>query len=67
MTTYGLVLIVVALAGVVFMFWRMLELQTQRDAAEAYAAALRKELGVENRIVAGWMKTAADVKQGGAK
>ena len=67
MTTYGLLLILAALAGVVFMFWYTLEVRSQRDAAEAYAAALRKELRVENRIVADWMKTAADVKQGGAK
>lgn len=44
MTTYGLILIVVALGCVVLMFWRMLELQAQRDAAQAYVAQVRSEL-----------------------
>ena len=44
MTTFGLILIVVALGCVVLMFWRMLELQAQRDAAQAYVAQVRSEL-----------------------
>ena len=46
MTTYGLVLLLVALGCVVLMFWRMLELKAQRDAAVAYMDRLRYELGV---------------------
>lgn len=44
MTTYGLVLIVVALGCVVVMFAYTLELRTQRDAAQAYMQQVRSEL-----------------------
>ena len=44
MTTFGLILIVIALVGVVLMFWYTLEVRSQRDAAEAYVATIRGEL-----------------------
>ena len=46
MTTYGLILIVVALGCVVVMFGITLALKAERDAAQAYMQQVRYELGV---------------------